>query len=72
MNTQQDNLNLISERAEQLSFMLESSPDQTSRLVLNSIDSGRAQSRKRLETMHPANRFRLMFGLTPLPEEPRL
>lgn len=32
------------------------------------IAKWRAENRKRIEAIHPANRFRLMFGLPELPE----
>lgn len=34
------------------------------------LDPARVESRKRLEQMHPADRFRAMFGLPPLKPEP--
>ena len=39
-------------------------------LALGSIDSARVESRRQLAKLHPGNRFRLMFGLPLLPEEP--
>ena len=69
MKTPQINSKSTSEQGVQLSFSLESSPELKERLVLSSIDSGRVQSRQRLENIHPANRFRLMFGLPLLKSE---
>ena len=70
MNTHLDSLNSTSAREEQLSFSLEGLEKGSEKLVLASIDKERVLSRKRLETMHPGNRFRLLAGLRPLAEEP--
>jgi hypothetical protein len=46
------------------------SPPESDRLAPALTDSERAASRKRLDQMHPGNRFRLMAGLPLLPEQP--
>jgi hypothetical protein len=46
------------------------SPPDYGRLAPALTDSERAASRKRLDQMHPGNRFRLMAGLPLLPEPP--
>ncbi|TDU66634.1 hypothetical protein EI77_03729 [Prosthecobacter fusiformis] len=52
------------------SFRLSESGPDYGRLAQPLTDSERAASRKRLDQMHPGNRFRLMAGLPLLPESP--
>ncbi len=69
MTPMTSNLSSITGQAVQLSFVVEHQDGATGRLVLTSIDSARVESRRRLETIHPANRFRAMAGLPPLSAE---
>lgn len=50
------------------SSVLRESPPELERLAPALTDNERAASRRRLKHMHPANRFRLMFGQPLLPE----
>jgi len=52
-------------------FTEESYQALSEQLVLPLTDSERGESRQYLDTLHPGNRFRLMFGMPLLPEPPQ-
>ena len=61
----------ISEQDSQQPFGETGSPLNSDQLAVPLTENERADSWKQLSKLHPANRFRLMFGQPLLPAEPK-
>ena len=70
MQNPMSSINSTFELEGQLSFMAPTSPKPVEPPVPPSTEIERAESRKQLDQLHPGNRFRLMAGMSLLPERP--